>query len=155
LSLPSSILVTPQVGAGTSTVSTNIKFGNTAQTGMNVFQYNIGAPLILSGTLSYGSASSGPLTKVGPGELIISGINNSYTGLTILNGGITNIAADLSLGAAPTTAVANQLTFNGGTLQSAPRSTPKASPRITPVPLRWAPTSRLGAVSLPSSARAH
>jgi len=55
-------------------------------------------------------------TKGGSGVLRLTGIN-TYTGPTILNGGKLSISADSALGAAPATATAGQLVFNGGTLQ--------------------------------------
>ncbi|GAA5132733.1 hypothetical protein GCM10023213_01310 [Prosthecobacter algae] len=57
------------------------------------------------------------VVKNGPGTLILAGTTSSYTGGTFLNGGLTRIAADRSLGAIPGSAQAGNLTFNGGTLQ--------------------------------------
>ena len=47
--------------------------------------------------------------------MTISG-TNGYTGITNLNGGLVFAASDASLGAAPSSYVANQLTLNGGVL---------------------------------------
>lgn len=68
-----------------------------------------------SGIADNTSASS--LTKGGTGLLTLANTTNTYTGKTYLGGGITNIVADASLGTAPGSTVADQLTFSGGTLQ--------------------------------------
>ncbi len=60
---------------------------------------------------------TGNLTKSGPGELRL-GVNNTYTGKTIVTGGLLTIAADLRLGNAPTSAVADAVTLDGGALNA-------------------------------------
>ena len=50
-------------------------------------------------------------------ELTLAGAN-AYTGATAVNGGTLSISADNNLGTAPATATPNQLTFDGGTLQT-------------------------------------
>jgi autotransporter-associated beta strand protein len=70
--------------------------------------------LTISGIISAGSTSYN-LNKAGAGTLTLSGVN-TYGGLTAINAGTVAIAADTGLGAAPGSAVANQLTLNGGTL---------------------------------------
>jgi autotransporter-associated beta strand protein len=59
------------------------------------------------------------LVKSGTGLLTLNNASNSFTGKTYLNGGITNIVADGSLGIAPASPVANQLNLDGGRLQFA------------------------------------
>lgn len=62
------------------------------------------------------SSSGGTLTKNGSGTLTLSA-TNTYTGKTLINAGTLTIAVDAGLGAAPASAMADQLTLNGGTLQ--------------------------------------
>ncbi|WP_176159344.1 beta strand repeat-containing protein [Prosthecobacter debontii] len=72
------------------------------------------------GTLADGTGGGAlTLVKTGSGTQTLSGTANTYTGGTVLNGGILNIAADGSLGAVPSTVDPDNLTFNGGTLQFA------------------------------------
>ena len=54
------------------------------------------------------------LVKTGTGTTTLSGTTSTYTGTTTINGGYLYISADASLGAAPGSAVANQLTLNSG-----------------------------------------
>jgi autotransporter-associated beta strand protein len=66
------------------------------------------------------------LTKNGSGTLDLSDgngqsapntDNNTYTGITTINGGLVTINADLNLGAVPAANTANNLTLNGGELR--------------------------------------
>ena len=69
-----------------------------------------------SGTVSAILAGSGGLTKNGTGQLTLSGAN-TFTGKISISGtsrSIIQISADSNLGAAPGSAVANQITLNGG-----------------------------------------
>ncbi|WP_038169967.1 autotransporter-associated beta strand repeat-containing protein [Verrucomicrobium sp. BvORR106] len=73
-----------------------------------------------AGVITDGAASAAlTLVKEGSGRQILTGTANTYTGGTILNGGVLRIAADGSLGAPPASFSASNLTFNGGTLQLA------------------------------------
>ena len=67
----------------------------------------------ISGIIS----GAGNLTKVGSGTLTLSN-TNTYSGITTINNGTISISADNGLGAAPGSVVANQLTINGGTLNT-------------------------------------
>ena len=64
-----------------------------------------------------GAGGTVTVVKNGPGTLILAGTTSNYTGGTFLNGGLTRISADRSLGAIPGSVQAGNLTFNGGTLQ--------------------------------------
>lgn len=57
------------------------------------------------------------LVKNGTGIQALTGTTSTYTGGTVLNAGILRISGDGSLGAVPGAADADNLTFNGGTLQ--------------------------------------
>jgi fibronectin-binding autotransporter adhesin len=69
-----------------------------------------------SGTVSAVLAGSGALTKNGTGQLTLSGAN-TFTGKISVSGtsrSIIQFGADSNLGAVPGSAVANQITLNGG-----------------------------------------
>ncbi len=74
-----------------------------------------GASLAVSGVIS--GADTSTLTKTGAGTLTLSGAN-TYSGRTIINAGTIAINAENRLGANPAAFAADQLTLNGGTLQS-------------------------------------
>jgi autotransporter-associated beta strand protein len=69
------------------------------------------------------------LVKTGSGTQILSGTTSTYSGGTVLQGGILRIAGDGSLGNAPATPVTDHLRFDGGTLQFA-SSGSEASPSL-------------------------
>lgn len=62
-------------------------------------------------------SGSGGFYKANANTTAVLGAVNTFTGKTLIEGGIVSIAADSGLGAAPGTAVADQLTVNGGTLR--------------------------------------
>ena len=62
-------------------------------------------------------ANTTSLVKSGAGTWVLSGAN-TFTGPTTINGGMLSIDADNRLGTAPVAATANQLVFNGGTLNT-------------------------------------
>ncbi len=73
-------------------------------------------------TVTYNSSlqiisGTGAVTMNGPGTFIIGGNHNTYTGGTIINGGILQTGGDLNLGAAPGSFQAANITLGGGTLQ--------------------------------------
>ena len=83
----------------------------------------------ISSIISDGGMGFG-ITKTGGGTLTLSGVN-TFTGPTSITGGTLSIAADSGLGTAPTTATANQLTINGGTLAISANITLAANRGIT------------------------
>ncbi|MBX7211443.1 MAG: autotransporter-associated beta strand repeat-containing protein [Verrucomicrobiaceae bacterium] len=115
------------VASGTGYANKTISGGNiTAGAGSNgeiiIHHYGLG-------NLAIDSDISGPssLTITGPSTVDPVNFNstgvvtlvgtNVYTGKTTINGGVLSIATEASIGAVPTTAVADQLTINGGTLR--------------------------------------
>ncbi|MGC3992465.1 MAG: autotransporter-associated beta strand repeat-containing protein [Chthoniobacteraceae bacterium] len=109
------ILVTSNVGSNLSTISGGTING-AASADLVVTQNNSSAGLTISSTIADNTAATA-LTKSGAGLLTLSNATNTYTGKTYLNAGTLNIAADASLGTAPASVTATQLTINGGTLQ--------------------------------------
>jgi autotransporter-associated beta strand protein len=105
------ILVTPTV-AGNATLIT----GGTLTSGngqdLVIIQNNTNA----AGALTVDATITGAigLTKSGGGQLILAGTND-YTGATYLNGGVTSISSNASLGSVTTGAGVN---LNGGTLSA-------------------------------------
>ncbi len=75
---------------------------------------------VTQGTDFSGSAISGTgsVTQAGSGTLTLNAAN-TYGGKTFVNDGTLSISSDGNLGTAPASAVADQLTFNGGTLKVA------------------------------------
>jgi fibronectin-binding autotransporter adhesin len=80
---------------------------------------NNGGAVTLSGVIS----GNGNVAAAGSGSVILSGVNNTYTGSTVISSGVLSIAADgasagnsASLGVVPATATANNIIFTGGDL---------------------------------------
>ncbi len=69
---------------------------------------------LISGTITTGA---GGLTMNGTGVLTLAA-DNTYTGKTAINSGTIAISNANQIGDAPATAVADQITLNGGTLRS-------------------------------------
>ena len=84
---------------------------------------NNGKALIVQGngntTITGTISGSAGLTKQGAGSLVIANSGaNDFSGATTIAGGTVSISGDSDLGVAPDSAVANQLTLNGGRLQA-------------------------------------
>ncbi|BCU76390.1 autotransporter-associated beta strand repeat-containing protein [Luteolibacter sp. LG18] len=110
-----------------SVASNAFTFGGLIGSQGIALQNNAGSPAAIALSIGNNNASmaysgaltgSGSLTKTGSGSLTLTG-TSSYTGKTFLNGGITQISADNNFGTVPGSAVSDQLTFGGGTLQFA------------------------------------
>ena len=84
----------------TSSVTLNSNSG-VSYTGTNAnFDINNGTTLTINGIVS----SGGAMTKLGTGNLTLSGIN-TYTASTTINAGTISISADSGLGAVPGSAI--------------------------------------------------
>jgi fibronectin-binding autotransporter adhesin len=116
------ILIGSGVGNNLTTIGStaNGTLNIVSFSGLSIFQDNTANGLTISALIT---GTSGTLSKNGPGLLTLSNTANTYAGPTDLNGGITNIAADGSLGKAPTTYVyfngTNINIIDGATLQMA------------------------------------
>jgi autotransporter-associated beta strand protein len=96
------ILVTPNVGAFDSTISGGVLASSAGE--FFVFQQNPqpGNTLTLTSLLQ-----SGTLTKAGPGTLILSSSNNTYTGATNLTAGTLRVSGGNAIGDRSTLNIAN------------------------------------------------
>jgi len=90
------------IGASGGTVTDNAGVG-----------FNITSPL----------AGSGALTKTGAGALTLSNSLSTFTGTYTVTGGRLGVNADLALGPAPTSFVANDITLNGGIFMNMTQAT--------------------------------
>jgi fibronectin-binding autotransporter adhesin len=79
----------------------------TINAGGATFEPTVGTALTLNGVIS----GVGSLANNGTGTLVLNGVN-SYSGNTILNGGVTRISSDAAFGNS------SSLFINGGTLQT-------------------------------------
>ena len=80
---------------------------------------NNGGAVALSGVIS----GNGSVAASGAGSVILSGVNNTYTGSTVISSGVLSIAMDgasvgntASLGVVPAAATPNNIIFTGGDL---------------------------------------
>ncbi len=106
----------------TFTSARTIQLGPTSGSGLGTFDVVGPYTLTLSGAIGNQSGGSGGLVKTDGGTLVLTNAGSTYSGGTIITGGILNISADHALGN-PTSG--NNITFNGsfgsggGTLQFA------------------------------------
>ncbi|QIF03676.1 autotransporter domain-containing protein [Roseimicrobium sp. ORNL1] len=84
----------------------------------------------VSATIEVPLIGTGGITKTGDGTIILSG-TNTYEGGTKLNAGTLSISKDANLGATPAAVDADNLNFNGGTLQVTESFTLHANRGIT------------------------
>jgi rhamnogalacturonan endolyase len=113
LTLPD-ILVTPNVGAYNVTFNSgNIRPGTGSSVPLVVWQNNVAGNLIFASSLGNASSGTSAYVQSGPGTVSITGTSSGYAGKSFLNGGVTLIAGNGSIGAAATGAAVN---LNGGTL---------------------------------------
>ena len=96
-----------------SGTNTTINVSGTVDPGSITFN-NSSLDYSIGGTAISGTTG---LTKNGAGVAELAA-NNTFTGKIFLNEGVLSIASDARLGTAPGSPVADQLTFNGGTLRS-------------------------------------
>ena len=102
------ILVTPNVGANTTTISGGTLLSPSGGD-IIVEQYNSAGTLTIGAVIANNGASATTLVKAGPGTLVLTGAN-SYTGATRFGGGILSIGAISNLGT-------GILAMSGGTLR--------------------------------------
>ena len=108
------ILVTPNVGAYNVTFSSGGFRPNANGSGpFVVWQNNPGGELVLNTPINNSKSSLSAYVQTGPGTVFINGTASSYALQTYLNGGVTLITGDGSLGPAATNSAVN---LNGGTV---------------------------------------
>ncbi|MEZ0274136.1 MAG: beta strand repeat-containing protein, partial [Roseimicrobium sp.] len=126
-------------GAGALTIGDEVNVGgfltaggpidNTAGT-LIIHNYSTNAITVNADIVDNGTGAV-TLVKNGSGLLILTSTFGTYTGGTVFNGGTVRISDDRGLGAVPASFDADNLTFNGGTLQFAASITLDSNRGIT------------------------
>ncbi len=109
---------------GDRTLTVNLESGETATLNgavnltndgtariLTITNNTVDTPITVNGTIQNGGAGAGGLTKSGNGVVIVNG-TNTYTGQTLLTGGILKITSTSALGT-----IAGDTQINGGMLQ--------------------------------------
>ena len=108
------ILVTPDVGARNVTYSSGVFRPNGNGSGpFIVWQNNPAGELVLNTGIENAKSGTSAYVQSGAGTVFLASAGSSYSDQSYLNGGVTLIAGDGSLGAAATAATVN---LAGGTL---------------------------------------
>ena len=108
------ILVTPNVGAYNVTYNSGVFRPNSNGSGpFVIWQNNPAGELILNTGIENAKNGSSAYVQSGPGTVSITGTGNSYTNQTYLNGGVTLITGDGSVGSP---AFGRAVNLNSGTL---------------------------------------
>jgi fibronectin-binding autotransporter adhesin len=81
-----------------------------------IFNANYSAVDTITAVIANGSDATA-ITKQSPGVTVLVS-DNTYTGITNINGGTLRISKDTNLGPVPGSTTANSITFNGGTLNT-------------------------------------
>lgn len=83
------ILVTPNVGANATTIDgTGVLCPSSVNGWLHVHQHNTAAPLTISARINNFSSGTS-LSKSGPGELVLSNVNNTFSALNVYDGTLT------------------------------------------------------------------
>jgi rhamnogalacturonan endolyase len=108
------ILVTPGVGAHNVTYTSGVFRPNSVGSGpFVVWQNNTTGELVLNTGVENAKNGTSAFIQTGPGTVVMNSTGNSCTDQNYLNGGVTLIAGNGSLGAAASGLAVN---LNGGTL---------------------------------------
>jgi autotransporter-associated beta strand protein len=110
------ILMTPNIGAYNVTFTpgtSKIRPSTGSGVPLVIWQNNTAGILYLTAILENSSAGNSAYVQAGSGTVSIAGTGNSYSGQNYLNGGVTLIAGNSSIGPAASAAPVN---LNGGTL---------------------------------------
>lgn len=120
--LSGGLLVAANMGTTAAVINGTGSLAGPAVNGADliIIQNNVLAPIEISATVTNNGLNSTGVDKTGLGNLILSG-NNTYTGITTLNNGVTTVRkianATVASGLGAGSTAVDRLVFNGGTLQ--------------------------------------